>query len=373
MICLPESLSEAVPDLIDILNAKAISFMGGVFPALIFENRKMDSGAIVKTLPAKEKPVLVRNISKEVCIPSHLGESISEFQNKCTVFVFLDGLSPGVAKMTSTLYDHLGGKVSYLGGGAGSISLQQKECVFSNDGFITDGAVLLTSSLRAATGVKHGWSRFAGPFVATKTEGNNIVELNWESAFDIYKQVLEEDGIVDLDAANFFDHAKTYPFGLCCQGNEDVVRDPIKINDQGDLVCVGEVRENSVVYILKGTKETLTLSAELATQESCLQVEQTENVRGSFIADCVSRVLFLDEAFESELTQIEQCLNKSFSLGSEGILTLGEISSFGPGYLEFFNKTLVTSILYDNQEAKSGSIRRNLTSVRDFSKHGRVA
>ena len=37
----------------------------------------------------------------------------------------------------------------------------------------------------------------------------------------------------------------------------------------------------------------------------------------------------------------------SDNLHSVGILTLGEISSFGDRYLEFFNKTIVSTVLYE--------------------------
>jgi len=38
--------------------------------------------------------------------------------------------------------------------------------------------------------------------------------------------------------------------------------------------------------------------------------------------------------------------NAHSALVPEGILSLGEISSYGDGYIEFFNKTIVVGVLY---------------------------
>jgi hypothetical protein len=57
---------------------------------------------------------------------------------------------------------------------------------------------------------------------------------------------------------------------------------------------------------------------------------------------------FLGDGFQAELDAIERGLGRmSPAVSPCGVLTLGEISSRGDGYLEFFNKTCVVAVLYE--------------------------
>ena len=51
------------------------------------------------------------------------------------------------------------------------------------------------------------------------------------------------------------------------------------------------------------------------------------------------------ERLEQELQSVRAGLGGSVPL--YGALTLGEIASYGQGYLEFFNKTIVVNSLYE--------------------------
>ncbi len=64
-----------------------------------------------------------------------------------------------------------------------------------------------------------------------------------------------------------------------------------------------------------------------------------------FIVDCISRVLFLGNDFTKELSQVAKIVRgKHEDVEIFGVLSLGEISSYDKGYLEFFNKTIVVSL-----------------------------
>ncbi|MEO1627269.1 MAG: FIST C-terminal domain-containing protein, partial [Bacteroidota bacterium] len=113
----------------------------------------------------------------------------------------------------------------------------------------------------------------------------------------------------------------------------------------GELICVGEVPENTVLYILKGENQTLIHSAGQATA-SCLD-KAANDIQHIFVVDCISRTLFLEDEFNQELQAIHRLLpNSQTENRLQGVLSLGEISSDGDGFLEFFNKTLVVGALY---------------------------
>ena len=181
--------------------------------------------------------------------------------------------------------------------------------------------------------------------VATRTEKNIILELNWENAFDVYRETVEADSGKKLTAENFFDIAKGYPFGIMKEGEEHIVRDPIAVNEKGELICVGEVPENAALSIMKGNRDSLIRAAAQAADD-CVGDEK-RGLRLSLIADCISRVIFLEDDFPRELEAVN---NRIQSVDEKqtplGMLTLGEISSYGEGFLEFFNKTIVVGTFY---------------------------
>ena len=108
----------------------------------------------------------------------------------------------------------------------------------------------------------------------------------------------------------------------------------------GHLVCAGEVKENSVLVVLKGSKDSL-LDAGYQILQDLSGLESKKIITG-LILNCISRVLYLGSEYDRELKIIDQ----SFP-DLPGAFTIGEISSSGDGFLEFYNKTLVVGVLYE--------------------------
>ena len=327
-----------IEQLIYQLNEAGITFFGGVFPGIIHGETNYKVGCIIKKLPIHAKPIMVHGLNtKDIQVPNFLKE---DSPDKLTLLTFVDGLTSNISNYLKNLYFTYGNRANFLGGGAGSLTLVQKPCVFSNEGFFKDAAVICPISLDISLGVQHGWKKLKGPFVATKTKKNVIQELNWTKGFDVYKEIVEEDSENTFNDENFFDIAKGYPFGIIRENGEDIVRDPIAHGPNGELICVGEVPENSVLYIMKGENSSLINSAQLAVEESISNVKV--EIQHTFIVDCISRTLFLEENFSKELEAISKHLdNENSEAIPQGILSLGEISSSGKGLLEFYNKTLV--------------------------------
>ena len=330
--------------LINILNAMNITFFGGIFPGIIHGTENTKTGCIIKKLPIGCKPFMIHGLNGEQFSIPNLLETHNLTDKKVTLLTFVDGLTANIATYLQRLYHTYGNTVNFLGGGAGSLTLVQKPCVFSNEGIFQDAAVICPIMMTVSLGVKHGWKKLKGPIVATRTKKNVIHELNWRNAFDVYKEIIEEDSWKTFNDENFFDLAKGYPFGIIRETGEDIVRDPIAVDKNGSMICVGEVPENTVLYILKGNNEALINAATVAVEESNADVKQ--DVQHTFIIDCISRTLFLENEFTKELEAIYNSVkNTDGEAMPQGVLSLGEISSNGEGFLEFYNKTLVIGAL----------------------------
>ena len=336
-----------IAELIARLNARNINFMGGVFPGIIHGEQRFREGLVVRSLPVLAPPFVVSGLDRDTPALPDFGEKILQIAaKKYTALILVDGLTSNIALLLAEIFNRCGDAMHYLGGGAGSLSLRQAPCVFSRHGFAQDTALIAFVKMESHLGVRHGWQKIMGPIVATKTRKNLIVELNWRNAFDVYRETVERDAGKPLSPENFFDIAKGYPFGIFKEGEEDLVRDPIAVNERGELICVGEVPENTVLYILKGEQAALIQAAGQAVEDCRMRTGQTP--RHTFMVDCISRTLFLEENFPLEL----ELVNRKFrgldaNLTPFGMLSLGEISSYGEGFVEFFNKTIVTGVLYE--------------------------
>ena len=105
-------------------------------PKVIHGQSISDTGIVVNTLV---DVVIISHISqiskRKLVIPS-----IDFNENhQYSLITYVDGLTSNISSYLSELYKY-GMQTSYFGGGAGSLSLQQKPCVFTNDGIFQDSA-----------------------------------------------------------------------------------------------------------------------------------------------------------------------------------------------------------------------------------------
>ena len=328
-----------INDLIKSLNSANINFIGGIFPMVICSNNVKNKGVIVHKLHNVCKTYTIKNISKkDFFIPKFIFKDNSSY----SIITYVDGLTSNISNFLSKLYEVYGMKTNYFGGGAGSLSLQQKPCIFSNEGFFEDAAVVCIMEMKSSIGVEHGWEKLEGPYIVTKAKKNTIKGINWKAPFDIYKKVVEKDSGLKFNDSVFFELAMGYPIGVIKQGTDHIIRDPLSVDNDDNLVCIGEVEENTMINIMKGNKDKLINAAKSAAEKV---VEESTSPKIALIIDCISRILYLKEDFKYELKSISDTIQKKYpEVPVCGALTLGEISSYGNGYIEFYNKTVVVGL-----------------------------
>lgn len=339
LISIGEKTEINVHELINELNTQKIDFIGGIFPKIIHNNSVYDEGIVINTLKNIDHISLIPNVSSgKFTIPKVVFEPNSNY----SLITYVDGLTSNISTLLNNLYETYGMRTNYFGGGAGSLTLQQKPCIICKEGFFEDSAVVCLMKMTSNIGVKHGWNELNGPLIITKAEKNTIKEINWKNPLEIYKSIVEKDTDLKFAENNFFDIAKAYPFGIIKSDGECVIRDPLMSNSEGHLICVGEIEENTMVNIMKGDNKSLIKSAAAAALESS---ENAHDPNKAIIIDCISRVLFLEDDFQMELDSITGVLREKYpNISVGGALTIGEISSYGNGYLELYNKTCVVGL-----------------------------
>jgi hypothetical protein len=304
---------------------------GGVFPAVLHDGTRETDATVVAGLTTEPSVTVVPELSDPgTALDEHLPAATS-VPDGGTAFVLVDAFASRVEEFVSELFAAYGVSLSYLGGGAGSLDAEGQPCLVTGDGLVGDGAVLATVDAPTSVGVQHGWEAVAGPFRVTAADGPRLAGLNGESAFAVYREIVEGDGDRSFDTGDFFEVAKRYPFGISRLDGEMIVRDPFEVDEDGVLTCFGDVPEEAFVHVLRGDEESLVEAAGEAA-------EQAAGGRDVLCFDCISRVLYLQDVFGRELDAIGGADEPTV-----GALTLGEIANDGRGHLEYYNKTVVVA------------------------------
>ena len=324
-------------ELIDpILLQSDMPIIGGIFPAIIYNAKKYDKGTLFIRLHDMMDIHIINDISQKDydSLDKAMEEQLGGFDESIkTMFVLIDGLAKNIGTSVNVLCDNYGLDVNYIGGGTGSLSFEKKPSLFTNQGLLEDAIVYGYSKCHSSIGVCHGWKSISGPYQVTKSKGTIIQEIDYKPAFKVYKDVIKEYASVDISEENFFEIAKSFPFGLNTITDEKIVRDPIILNGM-EMICVGDVEEGSYIDILYGNSDGLIKAAKYAADVSYEKINFKDGF--TLFIDCISRLLILEEEFENE---IEAVYRKNREL--VGVLTFGEIANSGRDYLSFYNKTSV--------------------------------
>ena len=330
-----------------LLQALDLPVFGGIFPNIIHGGRRFSRGTLVVGFPAPFEVGIVNRLSLGSGVEKQLGSLTPMLERAGGLIALVDGLSSNLEAFVEGLYETVGMRATVVGGGAGYLDLVPRPCLLSGSGMVEDAALLVAIPHGIDRGISHGWQKLAGPFLVTRSHGNVLEELNYSSAYVTYRRLVEAHSGRSFDSEDFFSVSKTYPLGIESVDGEFLVRDPIKqIGDT--LVCVGEVPQNATIYLLKGDAPTLIASAGQAAAEALAERklrlnESAPTGYSALLFDCISRVLFLDEAFADELAAIEHALPGADRIF--GALSIGEISSSRGGLIELMNKSTLVSLI----------------------------
>lgn len=314
---------------------------GAVFPEIIFDAERFSRGTIVVGLQRPPQVYIIPGLSDAATdFDELIDQTIPETGFARTALVLVDGFSIRIGALLEGIFNTFGLEVNYLGGGAGSMSMQQKPCLFSNRGMLEDQALIALLDEASGVGVTHGWSPLAGPFEATECEQNVIKSIDWQPAFEFYRTAVRQQTGQLVQTEAFYDTAQNYPFGLSKLDAEMLVRDPFAVTAEGHIICVGEVPRNSYLHILTTDNRALVTAAADAVRQARDNYPADSSSVPSLVFDCISRSIFMRAQFREELAALQRETTPLI-----GALTIGEIANNGKTYLELFNKTSVVGLI----------------------------
>ena len=317
------------------LQSVSVPVCGGVFPQVIADGERHDTGLLAIGLPSEPTITVVSELSDpDTSLPANGSEA---------AFVFVDAYADpdGVESLIDALFRTYSVGLSVVGGGAGRLD-DDGPSLFTADGVIEDAAVMAVVDQAMGIGVRHGWEELAGPFRVTDADGGTIRELDGEPAFEVYHDAIETNTETTVQRDSFFETATAHPFGISRLDGEPIVRDPFDL-DGGAISCFGPVPEGEFVTVLSGEPDTLIGAAEQAADTALNDETVAEDAETLCVFDCISRQLYLQDSFDREISAID-----TDALPMVGALTIGEIANDGTGHLDYYNKTAVVAAVSDN-------------------------
>lgn len=340
LLLLPEAEQAQVPAIQAVFRAAAVPLVGAIFPALIVNDDFVSRGAWLIGLDPMPPTFLLDQLDADVPAASaRIAEAVRQTRRSDggddTLFLIFDATVPTIASMLLGLYGELQDGVEYAGVNAGSESFQRMPCLFDNERLVDNGvAGLLLPALK--TVVKHEYPVARSLMQATSTEGNKIKLINQRPAMDVYRELIQAEYGVTLTHDNFYDYAVHYPFGLVMAANV-VVRIPVGFEEDGAIICVGEIPPCSILSVLKAPDLESSHCVAAITNALGCDVDSPRDALFTFY--CAGRRLHLQGDSVRELQQLHQHTGASRLVGA---LSLGEISSFEEiGIPDFHNAALV--------------------------------
>ncbi len=330
---------KTIDDLQTQSNDASFTLIGAVFPELIVEGELKKQGVLLllfEDMPSHCIVPLANNISEPdkntlditACVDINMNDS------EQSLFMIFDSMVPNIASLIDDLYLRIGDVVNYMGINAGSETFQPINCLFDNHKFIGDAVLVMLMMQHHGAILEHGYTSPDSSTSATSTTGNRISSIDWQPAFDVYKELVNKHYGIEITKDNFYENAVHFPIGIMRMDGEMLVRIPVAFDDDGSLYCVGEVPENSVLTLLKAVSPD-------SDKTINTLVSKIENLPENTILNfyCAGRRMHLGDAAEIELSILKKKLSHKNVVGA---LSLGEISgSKQGGYPLFHNAALV--------------------------------
>jgi len=320
------------------LSQCSVPVCGGVFPQLIIEEEIYDTGFILIGLPFA---IRVYNYCHLNDYSNNTAKALKKNRKGITQFqnflIFADAQCDNNEDFIHDFYEHIGSEATVIGGGAGSLEFTPKPCIFTNDGLVEDAVQIVGMSGELARNIGHGWEVSDGPYLVTSAQGHRVDTLDYQPAFQVYQKAIERLSGELINQENFFDIAKSFPLGIVNPNGDVLVRDPITTNS-AHLECVGNIPVNTTINILRGDNKKL-LSSSTYLANSFPSIKQSKML---LLFDCISRILYLQDEFKDELSELKKIDTK---LPMIGALSMGEITNSYHGSIDLLNKSTVVGML----------------------------
>ena len=334
-----------IPGLITALNYRKLNIYGCIVPGILWDGEMMPTGFLAINLKVFSKPIVVSNIEPAIVIKLKEDlESLVKSGLPQSLLVLVDGYGVTLDHFLASLVSITGDRFNVFGGGTG-VSGEQEASIFTSAGLLRNAALIFPISGNTSIGLRHGFQRVATPLTVTKARQNVLIEIDYQNAFRVYQNLLDEHLKIQIPMYSFSEIAPDYPLGIYRDTSEDLIRDLIAVTSTGEIICSAEIPENIFVGLLQGEERNFIEAEEEALRES---VDTPFPPKQMFIFDCILRRKMLGQNYSREIKRIfELSENLVPDANLAGILTLGQIALSESDRLDYYNKSISIASIYD--------------------------
>lgn len=181
-------------------------------------------------------------------------------------------------------------------------------------------AAFLRGDFRVGVGAAHGWNPVGSQFRVTRSRGFWLRTLDGRPASETYAQLF---GYPARDwAFPPLSHlARLYPLGIE-QGDQLVIRAPIRVEADGSFRMNAPVRDGVDAYLLVGSRVSCENAAQQAAQQALQQLEGRKPVFVLIFVDIAWQMLLKSHP-GAEIAAVQDILGKDVPIA--GGYTLGQI------------------------------------------------
>lgn len=205
-------------------------------------------------------------------------------------------------------------------------------------------AAFLRGNIRMAVGYDHGWNPIGKQFRVTRSRGFWLRTLDGRPASESYSELF---GYPPRDwAFPPLSHlARLYPLGVE-QGEDLVVRSPIRVEADGSFRMNASIRDGIDAYLLVGSLATCQNAARQATQSALKKLGNIKPTLAIVLVDVAWQMLL--KAYPGiEITAVQEILGDKVPIA--GGYTLGQIIPDEKTHPKFLNQH-ITVILFGEEQ-----------------------
>lgn len=320
----PEKLSSLIPRLQQVSKSHDYPLIGAVFPKLVTSEGFDDERIQLIGFSFMPPWFLIEDAQSEGALKktkNSIEEIYQASQHKTgqpLLFLIFDGMLPNIMTTMLDMHDLLSANVRYAGVNAGSASFQSTPCLFTQDQFVANSVLGMFLAETLKVSLKHAYIPTKVPVYATATEKNKISRIDGVVAFEKYRDLIFSEFGVRLTRDNFYEHAVHFPFGLITS-LEVLVRIPVKLEEDGSLLCIGEIPVGSTLRLLRAPAPHHSNCAQEIADEIG---DQTGQVLLTFY--CAGRQAHLGNAAGAE---VQALINACRPEKIAGAVSLGEVTT----------------------------------------------
>lgn len=255
-----------------------------------------------------------------------------------------DGLNGNGVDIIRGVQEVLGTSFPIVGGSAADDFLFAKTFQFYDENVYQDSVcgILFSGDISIGIGARHGWYPLGKPRIVTDAVHNIIKKLDGKPAARIYEDYFGKR-VADLRNEPMARMSVMYPLGMSIPEEEEcIIRNAMKVDVEGSLICAGEVPKGSEIRVMMGSKETALKAAQKAA-EIALGALRKKKASLVFVFDSVSRERLFGLKSKEEIEIVQKIFGPDTPV--VGFYTYGEQAPLGAtinlGQTFFHNETIV--------------------------------